>query len=88
MFPELIVLSTYIVVGYTLEILHNVSQKIIPKQYKSKNTKLYMARKESDGTKFSKKSKRKENQKRNIYSQKSVRLKASVMEKRKQKNDV
>ena len=46
-----------------------------------------MARKESDGTKVSKKSNRKENQKRNIYSQKSVRLKASVMEKRKQKND-
>lgn len=41
-----------------------------------------MARKEPDGTKFSKKSREKNNKKHNIYSQKALRLKTSLLEKR------
>ena len=41
-----------------------------------------MARKESDGTKFSKKSREKNNKKHNIYSQKVSRLKTALLEKR------
>ncbi len=44
-----------------------------------------MSRKEPDGTKHNKKSRRKEQKKRNIYSQKRVRMVQVLQEKRKSK---
>ena len=44
-----------------------------------------MSRKEPDGTKHNKKSRRKEKQNRNVYSQKRVRMVQVLQEKRKSK---
>jgi hypothetical protein len=44
-----------------------------------------MSRKEADGTKHNKKSRRKEKQNRNVYSQKRVRIVQILQEKRKSK---
>ena len=44
-----------------------------------------MSRKEADGTKHNKKSRKKEKQNRNVYSQKRVRMVQVLQEKRKSK---
>ncbi len=64
----------------------NVIKTTLKNDSKFIKSYLIMARKTADGTKFSKKDKAKDKKNYNSYNQKSVRLKAELIEKRKNIN--